>query len=185
MESSSTEPLETGVRHWFDVGVELPLRESNPTLPEREQLAGPHNEPVHVVLGGLAPLAAAQHALAPDGERHGAQRLVHTEPILVLLAVEEVPEVGRPNVGPLNDGRGAEGGVGADARLPVGGGVFEQAEAPGLPWGVAGLPRPLASVVGHAPALARVPRQGDLLLLLPADLITEVRTAGEGRLVRS
>ena len=41
------------------------------------------------------------------------------------------------------------------------------------------IPGPLAPIVSHAPALAGVARQGDLLLLLPADLVTEVRAAGQ------
>ena len=49
------------------------------------------------------PLAPSHHPFSPDGERHRSQGLVHPEPVLMLFPVEEVPEVGRAGVRPLDD----------------------------------------------------------------------------------
>ena len=48
-------------------------------------------------------LATSHHPFSPDGERHRSQGLVHPEPVLMLFPVEEVPEVGRAGVRPLDD----------------------------------------------------------------------------------
>ena len=68
----------------------------------------------------------------PDRKCHWSQRLIDPEPVLVLLPVEEVPEVGGPRVSPLNDGLGREAAVRADPGLPVGRRVLQQAEASSL-----------------------------------------------------
>ena len=129
----------------------------------------------------------------PDGKGHWSQRLIDPEPVLVLLPVEEVSEVGGPGVRPLNDGLGGEAAVRADPGLPVGGRVLQQAEASSLgrrrregegrredtnlPRGVTRLPTALAAIVGHPPVLAGVSRQRDLLLNLAANLVPKVRAA--------
>jgi len=66
------------------------------------------------------------------------------------------------------------------ACLPMGGGLLEEAEAPGLAGRVGGKAGQVGggAVLGHAPpAPPRLPRQGDLPLLLAADLVPEVGTA--------
>ena len=129
----------------------------------------------------------------PDGKGHWSQRLIDPEPVLVLLPVEEVSEVGGAGVRPLNDGLGGEAAVRADPGLPVGGRVLQQAEASSLqrrrregegrredtnlPRGVTRLPTALAAIVGHPPVLAGVSRQRDLLLNLAANLVPKVRAA--------
>ena len=130
----------------------------------------------------------------PDGKGHWSQRLIDPEPVLVLLPVEEVSEVGGAGVRPLNDGLWGEAAVRADPGLPVGGRVLQQAEASSLqrrrreggegrredtnlPRGVTRLPTALAAIVGHPPVLAGVSRQRDLLLNLAANLVPKVRAA--------
>ena len=64
--------------------------------PEWEEVRGAHDQPVHPVVrvAGLRlrtraqHLRAGRHPLPPDGQRHRAQVLVDTEPVLVIWKVE-------------------------------------------------------------------------------------------------
>ena len=70
---------------------------------------------------------------------------------------------------------GGGGVVWTEPRPPVGAGLLQQTEAPGLSGRVCGHPLPLPGVL-HPPQLARLPGQGDQGLLLASNLVPEIRT---------
>ena len=176
MESSSTDSLLEEARSDTEVCGEV--------LPEWQQLTGPHYQPVHEVLQPrhlASSLPPGRYTFSPDRDGHRTQGLIHTKPVLVLLPVKEVPEVCGADVGAFDDMCRGGASIGTDPLSPVSRGVLQQTEAPSLSGRVAGLPVPFTAIVRHPPVFASVPRQGDLLLLLPANLVTEEWAAGNKR----
>ena len=100
---------------------------------------------------------------------------------MLTFSVEEVFVVSWPLVQALYD-VGGGGVVWTEPRPPVGAGLLQQTEASGLSGRVCGHPLPLPGVL-HPPQLARLPGQGYQGLLLATNLVPEIRTTENKKIV--
>ena len=100
---------------------------------------------------------------------------------MLTFSVEEVFVVRWPLVEALYE-VGGGGVVWTEPRPPVGAGLLQQTEAPGLSGRVCGHSRPLPGVL-HPPQLARLPGQGDQGLLLASNLVPEIRTTEKKKIL--